>query len=671
MKNTFRIVAIVFCLLVWPAASSADQLVLPGGPTFLSTGDETIVFNGHVYFAADDGVKGNELWRTDGTVAGTTLVADLNVGNATSDSNPDDFTLAGNRLFFRVATTGVAGQTGVIHYLDPGGTPQVAKLAGGVAGNATASGLFGSVNGKALINFVEPLTNRAVYALGDTGNTFTKISTGSANVGSFPESATMGGYAYFPLCPTSCSAYELYRTDGSTVSLVKDINGIAAGSGPNDLVATGNRVYFEADDGTNGRELWVTDGSDPGTKMVKDHNPSGSTGIGPASVANGNTLFYVPNDSATGAEPWRTDGTPGGTSLVKDITPGTTGAFGAAVLFALGSGFGMVRSSGVYTSDGTDAGTIEVADVDSDGHGAAFLGVANSRGYFRGGFSPFSGAVWRTDGTVAGTGALTAGEFNLATPGKVLFPGPLTALGNKVIFFGQYPHAAGDPAPAGARRMYVLDTTQPDPVRQATAAPSISGTPAVGQLLTGNQGAWTLEPYNEYAFQWLRNGVPIPGSNARASQLQTDCRRRRYSAQLPGHHDRDRPAQRSDRRQLPGHYRRRFSARRPAHWHVLGYVPWHAYWPDQTARAESAHEAQADGRGTRRRAPRGQTSSVRTVGRQPHVPVVRERSAHQKTDRVLAQAQEGPRGQAHHPQGHRRPKPATRRSSSRPAQPRR
>ncbi len=518
MKNALRIVAIVFCLLAWPAASSADQLVLPGGPTFLSTGDETIVFNGHVYFAADDGVAGNELWRTDGTPGGTTLVSDLNAGNATSDSNPGNFTLAGNRLFFRVGTTGVAGQSGVINYIDPGGSPQVAKLAGGVAGNATAAGLFGSVNGKALINFVEsaPASNRAVYALGDTGNTFTKISSGSANVGSFPESATMGGYAYFPLCPTSCSAYELYRTDGSTVSLVKDIDGVASGSGPNNLVATGNRVYFEADDGTNGRKLWVTDGSDPGTKMVKDHNPSGSTGIGPTSVANGNTLFYIPSDPATGAEPWRTDGTPGGTSLVKDITPGATGGFGSAELFALGSGFGMVRNGDVYTSDGTEAGTIQVADVDSDGLGASLLGVANSRGYFRGGFSPFGGAVWRTDGTVAGTGALTAGEFNLATPGsKIPFAGLLTALGNKVIFFARYPQAAGDPAPADARRMYALDTAQPDQVRQATAAPSISGTPAVGQPLTGNQGTWTLEPHNEYAFQWLRNGAPIPGSNAR------------------------------------------------------------------------------------------------------------------------------------------------------------
>lgn len=517
MKNIFRIVAVAFCVLAWPAASSADQLVLPGGPTFLSTGNETIVFNGYVYFAADNGVTGNELWRTNGTT--TELVEDFNTGGPSDDGNPSGFRVAGNRLFFNVGNNDASPSEGssVVYYIDSSAptTPVKTFIPGPVVANGT---LLGAVNGTVLLRHLENGNgNYGLYALGGSGSTFADIDPGTDNVLSEP-AATMGGFAYLTIAPSGPNGgAELYRTNGSSVSRVKDINttSTTAGSSPFDFVGAENRVYFEANDGVHGTELWVTNGTDAGTKLVMDHNPSGSTSITPDSVANGNTLFYVPNVSGYGAEPWRTDGTPGGTSIVKDITPGATGAFGGARLFALGSGFGMVRSSGVYMSDGTEADTVEVADVDSDGIGAAFLGVANSRGYFRGGFSPFGGALWRTDGTLGGTGALTAGEYNLATPGsKGLDASPLTGLGTKVIFFGYFPGGAAQ------RRMYVLDTSQPDTVRQVTAAPSISGTPAVGQQLTGSQGSWTLEPFNEYAFQWLRNGEPIPGTNARASQYK-------------------------------------------------------------------------------------------------------------------------------------------------------
>jgi hypothetical protein len=80
-----------------------------------------------------------------------------------------------------------------------------------------------------------------------------------------------------------------------------------------------------------------------------------------------------------------------------------------------------------------------------------------------------------------------------------------------VIFTGQFPHASGDPVSVNARRIYVLDTSQADETRQATVAPSISGTPAVEQKLTGAKGTWTLEP-NHYVYQWLRNGTPVPNA---------------------------------------------------------------------------------------------------------------------------------------------------------------
>ena len=58
--------------------------------------------NGYLYFRADDGVNGTEVWRTDGTTLGTTLVEDINI-NVGGSSYPGYFTALGNYLYFGAA----------------------------------------------------------------------------------------------------------------------------------------------------------------------------------------------------------------------------------------------------------------------------------------------------------------------------------------------------------------------------------------------------------------------------------------------------------------------------------------------------------------------------------------------------------------------------------------
>ncbi len=85
--------------------------------------------------------------------------------------------------------------------------------------------------------------------------------------------------------------------------------------------------FFYAAAGGLGRELWKSDGSSDGTAMVKDINPGlpSSNPIGSA-VLNGK-LFFTADDGTHGDELWRTDGTEVGTSMVKDIEPGEAGSF--------------------------------------------------------------------------------------------------------------------------------------------------------------------------------------------------------------------------------------------------------------------------------------------------------------------------------------------------------
>lgn len=130
------------------------------------------------------------------------------------------------------------------------------------------------------------------------------------------------------------------------------------------------KVYFSADDGIHGRELWASDGTAAGTTMVKDINPgsassSGGT-IGLAAGA-GNVIYFLADDGVHGPELWRSDGTEAGTRLVADIEPGSEGievwkaiAVGPRLYFhATTKQYGAE----LWTSDGSDEGTVLVADL--------------------------------------------------------------------------------------------------------------------------------------------------------------------------------------------------------------------------------------------------------------------------------------------------------------------
>jgi ELWxxDGT repeat protein len=98
--------------------------------------------------------------------------------------------------------------------------------------------------------------------------------------------------------------------------------GTGLGSAPTGLTVLGNRVFFQANDGIHGRELWATDGTPAGTVLVKDINPGAASGSPSELVVLGNLLLFAATDGPTGTELWRTDGTPAGTVLVKDINSG-------------------------------------------------------------------------------------------------------------------------------------------------------------------------------------------------------------------------------------------------------------------------------------------------------------------------------------------------------------
>ena len=70
-----------------------------------------------------------------------------------------------------------------------------------------------------------------------------------------------------------------YNGNG-TAWMVKDIRSGSSPSSPTSFTAIGNTLYFQANDGTNGAELWKSDGTESGTVMVKNiRSGTGSTDL--------------------------------------------------------------------------------------------------------------------------------------------------------------------------------------------------------------------------------------------------------------------------------------------------------------------------------------------------------------------------------------------------------
>lgn len=236
---------------------------------------------------------------------------------------------------------------------------------------------------------------------------------------------------------------QLWATDGTRPGTRMLRTFTPTEHGVNFIAQRASRIYFAADDGQSGSELWATDGTPAGTVMIKDINPDGGS-LPEAFIdydpwlPNSVPIMFIAETQGNGRELWVTDGTAGGTRMVKDINP-----FGESMI----NGFGAVGSrayfsaddgehgSELWVTDGTSAGTFMVKDIAPGpaDPGLGHFGDASVNGKFL--FTVGEGeALWASDGTSAGTIELTSesakGVLGIVN-GKMLFatPGGLWSTG--------------------------------------------------------------------------------------------------------------------------------------------------------------------------------------------------------------------------------------------------
>ena len=316
---------------------------------------EMVTVNNTLYFVANDGTNGYELWKSDGTAAGTVIVKDIVPGSG--NSYPSNLRNVNGALFFDTASG-----PRQIEIWKSDGSPEGTLL----LKTFQSGGLGASVNlnGTLFFNADDDVDFQPSAGIWKTdGTPEGTLRVGGPGHGS--EFINVGGTLFF------VHAKQLWKSNGTAAGTVP----VKTSGTPTDarqLTNVNGTLFFVNYENTLGLELWKTDGTDAGTVIVKDIRPDANSFFGPSSLTNVNgTLFFVAYDDVAGPTLWKSDGTAGGTVLVKDINAGFPGSAGLSALtningklfFAGSDGNNGPFGSELWTSDGSAVGTVRVSDI--------------------------------------------------------------------------------------------------------------------------------------------------------------------------------------------------------------------------------------------------------------------------------------------------------------------
>ena len=397
---------------------------------------------GVLYFAADDGIHGMELWRTDGTLAGTHLAVDVQPGPAGSD--PNELTDFNGRLFFRAND----GQGGLSLWKSDGTPAGTQMVRDPVPGSAAHIGpTFLSVAGRTLF-FIAPVKNRGFQLWKSDGTTAGTVALTNARFSParpFLDFAVFGSRLVFVAADPK-NGQELWVSDG-TAGGTRALTSLPKADAfdhvldyaelPLPQFSLGNRFLFRADDGPHGAELWTTDGTPKGTRMLKDLCPGACWGITTEVVALGGRAYFSATDGTHGWEPWTTDGTAAGTRMIRDLCTGDQ-CYRAPVQWRAGKGkvFFVLQDSStlitqLWSTDGTAAGTVRLTSSSVSEYNLASTPFGGGL-LFTAADGTYGAEPWITDGTPRGT--RLAADINVTNAGGSR-PYSLRSAAGKTYFF--------------------------------------------------------------------------------------------------------------------------------------------------------------------------------------------------------------------------------------------
>jgi RNA polymerase sigma factor (sigma-70 family) len=464
----------------------------------LFTLHDFVIVNGALFFVASDSGNNGQLWKCAPTADGvkTTRLTDFPPNPRGAGPAPNYLTAVNGTLFFTSRDSAGGYELWKSDGTQRGTVPVAAVSPGSEAGGCLMAA------GKTLY-FAGTEGTREVWLRKSDGTA--DGTRGVKNVNPWPATeytsrrgwADVGGTLFFAGWDPAHGA-ELWKSDGTEKGtvLVKDIKAGAYDSNPCFFTNVGGTLFFTADDLVHGRELWKSDGTEAGTVMVKDINPGRAGGFPDAHIGNltavGRTLFFTADDGEHGLELWKSDGTEAGTVMVKDINPGpassvewrrpgdtappglgkprdpgstfTRHGLGTDTMAVIGRTLYFTADDGVHgyelwKSDGTAAGTVLVKDIAPGGADAhpGYLTNVNGTLYFTAGDGVPYKQLWKSDGTEAGTVPVRDFSPDGGKPTRDVAPVERLTVAGRGVFFTLHRCGPDVPPPLlGSPRLWYM-----------------------------------------------------------------------------------------------------------------------------------------------------------------------------------------------------------------------
>ncbi len=404
MKKTLIALSVCVFVTTLPAQKLSTLKDIQKGAASSNPSGLTLI-NNKLYFAADDSVHGNELWVSSGTPGTTHLLVDVNPGTAAS--NPQNLIYFKGALFF----TANDGTHGIELWKLNLSTKNLQRLT-----NTSVSSPFWNKTGFIIYQ------NKLYFSFNDGIHGFklwktdgTPAGTKIVDASQFAPTVPRDFFIFKNRLFFHCNAFDqvniqaLYVMNNDS-SAKRFFN--CGEDGCSNFTILNDAFYFFSDDmiiNHPDMELYKSNGTASGTHIVKQINPTGWAipyVTGSPLVASNNELFFTADDGVHGFELWKSDGTADGTQMVKDINSGESQTilnsfipYHNKLIFQAW----QYGKAGTWISDGTDAGTIKLADTVRISSGEGEYIIANNKLLFQGYVDNYGYELCITDGTPAGT----------------------------------------------------------------------------------------------------------------------------------------------------------------------------------------------------------------------------------------------------------------------------
>ena len=370
---------------IWVSDGTVDNTrllkdIYPGKSSGITTvfSQSSVTFNDKLFFVANDGQNGKQIWSTDGTDLiftgksnnDETALLKLNPENYQVEEIKELITNVNQPFFTRHFNINLISKiTDNSFYIAP-------------------PTYIGDQEG-----WVYDLTESNLTVVGKVTNAREIISYGG--------DLYFSGYA-------EDTGYELWKSDNAfnNPGLFLNINQSKFGLASSQYTMLEDKIFFRGNDGITGYELWVYNNSTNATYQVKDIYDGDESSFPYNITRHNGHVYFSANVEGMGYELWRSDGSESGTTMVSDLNEGANSSFPGYMTVGLGKLFFVALVNDHYfLCSANETGTELIKDFGENIYGSPFnvneLVSTDDGLYFI--LTGAGESLWKSDGTESGT----------------------------------------------------------------------------------------------------------------------------------------------------------------------------------------------------------------------------------------------------------------------------